>query len=330
MGHVIYKEGLRPSPEHLKAIAEESRFTDMVALRSFLDLTSWFNKFISNYATLVEPLRQMLRANVQIALQWSPVTGEIFEKLKQMLVQSPVLAIYDPLRPTFISTDASDYGLGAVLTQFHPDGVERVIAFASRTLTTSERKYSAVEKEALACVWAVERWSIYVLGHRFTLRTDHQALTTLLSTKGINRAGMRIARLSARLMCLQYDVQYRPGKQNCEADCLSRIPLTHTNADLSIEQDLISKIAEIQSFLTALPLVDFKAECEDCLELSQLRRIMKAGWPKLQKSVSNDLGLYFTVRHELAVESPLIFRGNRLIVPIVLRESLIHLTHEGH
>lgn len=330
LGHVISKEGLRPSPDHLIAIAEAPRPTDMVALRSFLGLTSWFNKFLPNYATVVEPLRQMLRANAQTPLQWSKETVESFDTLKRMLLQSPVLAIYDPSLPTFISTDASDYGLGAVLTQLHPDGVERVIAFASRTLSTSERKYSAVEKEALACVWAVEKWRTYVWGHRFTLRTDHQALTTLLSTKGMDRAGMRVARWSARLLCFQYDVQYRPGKKNCVADCLSRMPLSHTDTTASTEQDLISEIAEIQPFLTALPLVDFKAECEDCPELSQLRQTIQLGWPKLQKSVSSDLRLYFPVRHELAVESPLIFRGNRLIVPVALRERLIHLAHEGH
>uniref|UniRef100_A0A673NPS4 Reverse transcriptase/retrotransposon-derived protein RNase H-like domain-containing protein n=1 Tax=Sinocyclocheilus rhinocerous TaxID=307959 RepID=A0A673NPS4_9TELE len=130
----------------------------MVALCSFLGLTSWFNKFLPNYATVVAPLRQMLRANAQTPLQWSKETVESFDMLKRMLLQSPVLAIYDPSLPTFISTDTSDYGLGAVLTPLHPDGVERVIAFASRTLSTSERKYSAVEKEALACVWAVEKW----------------------------------------------------------------------------------------------------------------------------------------------------------------------------
>ncbi len=330
LGHVISKEGLRPSPDHLIAIAEAPRPTDMVALHLLLGLTSWFNKFLPNYATVVEPLRQMLRANAQTPLQWSKETVESFDTLKRMLMQSPVLAIYDPSLPTFISTDASDYGLSAVLTQLHPDGVERVIAFASRTLSTSERKYSVVEKKALACVRAVEKWRTYVWGHRFTLRTDHQALTTLLSTRGMDRAGMRVARWSARLLCFQYDVQYRPGKQNCVADFLSRMPLSHTDTIASNEQDLISEIAEIQPFLTALPLVDFKAECEDCPELSQLRQTIQSGWPKLQKFVSSDLRLYFPVRHELAVESPLIFRGNRLIVPVALRERLIHLAHEGH
>ncbi|KAI7797754.1 hypothetical protein IRJ41_019638, partial [Triplophysa rosa] len=329
LGHVISKEGIHPSPDHLTAIANTPRPADMVALRSFLGLTSWFNKFLPNYATVVEPLRQMQRTDVQAPLQWNEETVESFETLKKML-ESPALAIYDPALPAFVSTDASDYGLGAVLTQLRSDGAERVIAFASRTLSTSERKYSMVEKEALACVWAVEKWRTYVWGRRFTLRTDHQALTTLLSTKGMNRAGMRVARWSARLLCFQYDVQYGPGKRNCVADCLSRMPLSHTDADVATEQELISEVAEIQPFMTALLLAVFKAECEVCPELSQLRQMIQSRWPKLQKSVSNDLRLYFPVRLELAVESQLIFRGKRLVVPCALRERLVHLAHEGH
>ncbi len=102
---------------------------------------------------------------------------------------------------TIVSTDASDYDLGAILSQVGPDGIERTVAFASHTLSAAECKYATVEKEALACVWAVERWRTYLWGRRFTLRTDHQALTTLLTTKGVGRAGLRVARWSARLMC---------------------------------------------------------------------------------------------------------------------------------
>lgn len=117
-----------------------------------------------------------------------------FLKVKQLLIDSPDLALFNPDLPILISTDASDYGLGAVFTQLHPDHTERTVAFASRTLTPTERKYSTVEKEALACVWAMEKWRTYLWCRKFTLQTDHQALTTLLSTKGADRAGMRIAR----------------------------------------------------------------------------------------------------------------------------------------
>ncbi|KAL1259103.1 hypothetical protein QQF64_009680 [Cirrhinus molitorella] len=89
----------------------------------------------------------------------------------------------------------------------HPDKVKRTVAFTSRTLTAAERNYSTVEKEALACVWAVEKWRPYLWGQHFVLRTDHRALTTLLATKGIGRAGMRVARWSARLLTLYTDLE---------------------------------------------------------------------------------------------------------------------------
>ncbi|XP_042071499.1 uncharacterized protein K02A2.6-like [Haplochromis burtoni] len=330
LGHVISKEGLRPSQHHLTAIAEAPAPKDMAALRSFLGLSSWFSKFIPDYATLVEPLRQLLKTDMKVELQWNEAAHESFSNLKKLLLESPALAVYDPDLPAFITTDASDYGLGAVLTQLHPDQVERVVAFASRTLSPAERKYSTTEKEALACVWAVERWRTYVWGRRFTLRTDHQALTTLLSTKGMNRAGMRIARWSARLMCFQYDVQYRPGVQNVIADCLSRVPLTYSSTDIDAEKDLLLEIAEVSPLLTATPLTDFKAECEDCPDLSLLRQVIRSGWPKVKRSLPPEIQPYFLVRHELAVESPLVFRGTRLVVPRSLREKVICLAHEGH
>ncbi|CAI5657039.1 unnamed protein product [Oreochromis niloticus] len=330
LGHVISKDGLSPTPDHLTAIAKAPAPKDMAALRSFLGLTSWFSKFLPNYVMVVEPLRELLRTSQTAELQWTDAVNESFNKLKEMLLKSPALAIFNPNLPTFISTDASDYGLGAVLTQMNSSNEERVVAFGSRTLSPAERKYSKIEKEALACVWAVERWRTYIWGRRFTLRTDHQALTTLLSTKGMNRAGMRIARWSARLMCFQYDLEYRPGSQNVIADCMSRVPLHSTNTREDSEQDLITEIAEISPQLTALPLADFKVECEDCYELTKLRQILLSGWPKVCKSLPDDVKPYFLVRHELAAESPLIFRGTRLIVPKSLRGKVVHLAHEGH
>ena len=128
-------------------------------------------------------MRILLRDSTDAGFVWTVNADRSFNELKQLLLQSPVLALYDPCLPTFVTTDASDYGLGGVLTQLHTDNVECTVAFASRTLSPAERKYSAVEKEALACVWAVEKWRSYLWGRRFTLKTDHQVLTMLLPTK---------------------------------------------------------------------------------------------------------------------------------------------------
>lgn len=165
---------------------------------------------------------------------------------------------------------------------------------------------------------------------RFTLRTDHQALTTLLSINGMTRAGMRIASWSARLMCFQYNMQYHPGSQNVMADCLSCVPLSDTSTVTDPEQDLVTEIAEISPLPNALLLADFRAECKDCSELAQLRQVIHAGWPRVKKSLPDEVQPYFLVRHELAAETPLIFRGTRLVVPKSLRESVVRLAHEGY
>ncbi|KAG1940258.1 retrotransposable element [Pimephales promelas] len=195
LGHVISANGILPDREHLNAVREAPPPSDAASLQSFLGLVSWYSKFLPGFATVVAPMRECAKEKGQFS--WTPAAQSSFENIKQMLVSSPALAIYDPTLHSIISTDASDYGLGAVFTQVQSDGTEKPVAFASRTLTDAEKKYSIVEKEALACVWATEKWRTYVWGHRFTLRTDHQALTTLLSTKGMGRAGMRIARWAA-------------------------------------------------------------------------------------------------------------------------------------
>lgn len=142
---------------------------------------------VQQIPSVAEPLRALLRDASDAEFEWTDSADCNFKALKELLSRSPVLALFDPSLPIIVSTDASDYGLGGVLTQMHPEKVERTIAFASRTLTAPERKYSTVEKEALACVWAVEKWRPYLWGQHFTLRTDHRALTTLLATKGIGR-----------------------------------------------------------------------------------------------------------------------------------------------
>ena len=174
-----------------------------------------------------------------------------------MILESPALALYDPELPTQVTTDASDYGLGAVLTQLHPDNTERTVAFASRTLSPAERKYSTIEREALACVWAVEKWRTYLWGRHIMLCTDHQALTSLLTSKGAGRTGLRIARWSARLLCFTYDVIYHPGKLNVTADCLSRLPLP-----------IIGDASEVPDVVTAVFLVCvmpvYRQDCKNC------------------------------------------------------------------
>lgn len=195
---------------------------------------------------------------------------------------------------------------------------ERTVAFASRSLTAAERKYSTVEKEALACVWAVEKWRSYLWGRRFILRTDHQALTTLLATKGIGWAGMRVARWSARLLCFTYNVEYRPGSQNQAADCLSCLPLP-ADTDTGEEPDMVASI------LPALSVSDFTASSAQYPEITLLRAQIEKGWPKCKKDVDSALAPYCLIRHELSASDALVIRGeHRYIVPVFLWATVVH------
>ncbi|KAJ8356711.1 hypothetical protein SKAU_G00195050 [Synaphobranchus kaupii] len=326
LGHSVSAQGILPDKDHIEAVLNAPAPADAAALRSFLGLVSWYSKFLPNYATVVEPMRACIRQDTDYI--WTDEAETSFTKVKELLVGSPALALFDPALPTVISTDASDYGLGAVFTQIHPNHTERTVAFASRTLTPAERKYSTVEKEALGCVWAVEKWRTYLWGRRFTLRTDYQALTTLLTTKGLGRAGMRIARWSVRLLCFDYDVIYRPGAQNFTADCLPRLPLPAcSEPPVDVEPEFV---AMLSTALSALPVSEFEAACADCPELSALRSQINKGWPPSVKAVSSELTPYYRLRNELSVKDTLVFRGSRLVAPISLRTVLVALAHESH
>ncbi|KAL0190178.1 hypothetical protein M9458_012876 [Cirrhinus mrigala] len=184
LGHTVNVQGIQPDEDHLSAILHAPAPKDAPQLRSFIGLLSWYNKFIPNFATVIEPLRACIRQGSDFV--WSEEAQQCFDVVKKSLVQSPILSLFDPKLPTVVSTDASSYGLGTVLAQIHEDKTERIVAFASRTLSSAERKYSTIEREALACVWAIEKWRTYLWGRKFLLRTDHQALTVLFSSKAHN------------------------------------------------------------------------------------------------------------------------------------------------
>ena len=134
-------------------------------------MTAYYLRFLPNYSQTTAPLRQLLKKEEPWA--WSPQCSESFSMLKKQLTSPPVLAHFSLSSPTFITCDASTAAVGAVLSQLH-DGTERPIAFASRALTPTEQRYSVGEREALACVWACERWHMYVYGRHFTIRPSQQ------------------------------------------------------------------------------------------------------------------------------------------------------------
>ena len=157
LGHHLSMKGLAPLSSKVDAVLNFETPSDPAKLKAFLGLVEYYSKFIPHCSTVVEPMRRLLRKGVRF--NWSPEVEASFQRVKASLQQAPILSMFDVTLPIVVATDASQYGLGAVLQQQYGNQL-RPVAFASRSLTDTERRYSAGEKEALACLWACEKWHI--------------------------------------------------------------------------------------------------------------------------------------------------------------------------
>ena len=217
LGHTVSAKGIHTDPAKIKAVFELSEPSNLEQVRSFLGLAGYYRKFIPNFATVSAPLTDLTKKGSKFV--WATPQQSAFSALKRHLCSAPVLS-YPQLDKEFVlQTDASDCGLGAVLAQKDSQGNEHVVAYASRTLSDREKHYSAMEKEALAVVFATQNFRVYLLGKPFQLITDNRALTWLhsLEPKG------RIARWIMDLQEFSFTVQHRAGKDNANADALSRL-----------------------------------------------------------------------------------------------------------
>ena len=254
---------------------------------------------------------------------------------------TPILAHFDVTADTFVTADASGFAVGACLSQ-RKDDVERPIAFASRTLSPAERKYSASEREALAALWACEKWHFYLYGRPFTLVTDHQALTSLLSTGGSGHRPLRLHRWASRLYRYSFRVLYKPGKENVVADCLSRAYESDASAVTSPilpkadqawdEADVFAGVQTIfgSSGAPAITLAEIASATDSDELLQQVARFVVDGWPPSRHQVQPELRVFFDRRLELSVFRGCVVRGFTTVVPQSLRQPVLSLAHEGH
>ena len=220
-------------PGKVEAIVSAPEPRNIQELRSFLGLLNYYGKFVPNLSTIVHPLNSLLQHAKK--WKWSPECAQAFTEAKQALSSASVLVHYDPSLPLTLAGDASAYGIGAVISHRLPDGTEKPIAFASRSLSTSERNYAQIEKEALSLIFGVKKFHQYLYGRKFLLITDHKPLLAILGPKkGIpSLAAARLQRWAVLLSAYQYEIQFKPTEAHANADGLSRLPLPH-QSDLTV------------------------------------------------------------------------------------------------
>ncbi len=317
-GHDISENGVRASAEKIDAITEASVPTTAAEVRSFLGLVQYSAKFIPNFAQEAEPLRQLTRQNVPF--DWKREQDRAFERLKELVSQRETLAYFRNDCKTRVVADAGPAGLGAVLLQFQNDSW-RVVSYASRGLTDVERRYSQTEKEALALVWACERFTLYIYGRSFELETDHKPLETIYGRT--SKPSARIERWVLRLQGYDYRVVYRPGKTNI-ADCLSRLNRTN-GSDKSGENVDVVRYVAVEGVPNALSAKEIEIESAKDEELSAVRQYIASGnWSQCKMTS------YSAVKNELCCIGQVVLRGNRIVIPKSLRQTVLKLAHEGH
>ncbi|PIK45095.1 hypothetical protein BSL78_18048 [Apostichopus japonicus] len=237
LGHVVSADGVATEPDKCKSIEEWPTPKSVKDVRCFLGLAGFYRRFVQDFSKIAAPLHGLTRIPknenkhpVKFKFEWTEECQDAFIKLKSCLSSLPILAYADHSLPFLLYTDASNLGLDAILSQVQGEQ-ERVIAYTSRSLRESERNdknYSAFKLELLAVAWAVtQKFKDYLMGAEVIVYTDHNPLVHLHSAN----LGTIEQRWVAKLSCFNYKIKYKPGRNNANADALSRYPHNSGDAD---------------------------------------------------------------------------------------------------
>ncbi|XP_049886625.1 uncharacterized protein K02A2.6-like [Pectinophora gossypiella] len=324
LGHELSAEGVRPLEKYISTIKEFRAPKTTGELRSFLGLINFVSKWIPNYATATEPLKTLLRnkngERTDITDHWGLEQQRCFDSLKDIMTNIPSLGYYDVNDRTTVIADASPVGLGGVLVQIDSEDKPRIIAYGHKTLTDCERRYCQTEKEALALVWAVEHFHIFLYGKRFELITDHKPLEIIFGTK--SKPCARIERWVMRLQSYSYKVVYQSGKTNI-ADSLSRLGKSAEKSLVQLKDDHICQIVDF-----ARPrAVSLKEIIDSSMDDQEILNVKEGLYHNIW---SDDVKLYKLFQNELCFHEGILLRGTRIVIPSALRKRVLDAAHEGH
>ena len=327
MGHVITKDGLKPDPDKVKAVKNMPKPTCKQKALSLLGFINYLAKFLPKVSEVAQPLRDLTRANAQFI--WSLQHDKAFKDMKKLVVQHPVLKYYDVSEEVTLQCDASERGLGATLMQ-----KGQPVAFASRTLSTTEQRYAQIEKECLAIVFGCEKFSQYISRReKVTVESDHKLLQSIFK-KSLLHAPMRLQRMMLRLQRYNLDAVYKPGSQMFVADNLSRAFLSETDPDdedvqvFALELETMDPLSTVNISSESLPRLQKTTEEDPVLQT--LKNTILVGWPDRKEEVPLNIREYGNFREELTLHNGILFKNQRVIIPRAMRPELTVRAHSSH
>lgn len=333
LGNTLTEDGVQPSDSKVEALKRLPHPTNHSELQTFIGKMTYYHRFIPNFATISAPLNRLRRKHVEFC--WGEEEEKAFQQLKNALIDVTRLVPYHSEFPLILATDASSYGVGAALSTRYPDGSERPIAFASKTLNDTEKRYSQIEKEALSIIFGVKKFHQYVYGRSFELITDHKPLVSLFhpDKKLPVYTLARLQRWAITLTSYNFTIRYRPTEKHGNADALSRLPM---GPDLEFDQseDCCNWVTDDQTEqLNSFPITS-KIVAQETSKDSVLSKVLSYvlnGWPDTLPS--SDLKPYFDRRYALTAQSGVLIlqcEHSRVLVPAKLQPSILDLLHSAH
>lgn len=326
-GHCFSADGVRIDDDRVKALQALKAPVNKKELQRLMGLFNYLRSFVPNMAELTFPLRELLKKN--IVFQWLPIHQKILEQLKKLIAEAPVLANFDEAKTVTIQCDASQNGTGCCLMMDN-----QPMAFGSRSLTESEKRFAQVEKEMLGIVHAVQKFHFYIYGRSVRVLTDCKPLVGLMSKNVVNVASPRLQRMKVKLMKYDLKVEYLQGKLMFVADLLSRDYLNEIGP--SGESDSFSnEIVHCVGLAKHVSMSDkIKSRVKDELlkdvSLNKVMDYVKNGWPKSKNMVDEIAKVYYKMQSELSEDEGLLFLNDRVVIPVSMRKEILSKLHESH
>ena len=320
MGRILGVNGVRPDPKKIRAILEMPTPSDKPALQRLLGLVNFLSPFIPNMSEVTSPLRALLKKGT--IFMWLPEHEKAMTKLHSILSAEPVLQMYDESKPLTIQCDASIHGLGACALQ-----KGRPICYASRALTDAETRYSNIEREMLAILFATQAFHQYIYGRKSVkVQSDHKPLEAIF-LKPLHKASPRLQMMMMKMMKYSLEVRYTPGSHMYIADTLSRAHLQ--------DKSCYPEIHRIHAVTPTVPaseqmLKEIRHKTQEDPVLQEVKNLIHKGWPKYKANVRPQLKAYWPHRDMIHEEDDILFLSDRIIVPYLLRNSMLQRIHEGH
>ena len=333
LGHILSAEGIQKGSK-VEAVKKMPPPTDVSSLKSFLGSVQFYSKFIPNLSTIAEPLYFLTKKTS--TWKWGEEQQSAFDQLKTVLSSDQILVHFDPNKPLGLACDASNVGIGAVLFHRFPDGSERPIANVSKTLTSAERNYSQIHKEALAIIFGLRKFYQYLYGRRFILVTDHKPLTSLFGPKKGTPplAANRLARWALWLNQFDYSIEYRKTADHGNADALSRLP-SGDDSDFEREEsgedlDIVCAIKVLSLQVKPVDANILRQETAKDPVLATVMRYVREGWPAKHADVNQDAEKFRKLADSLSVCHGCLIHGTRVVIPQSLQSQILDLLHIGH